>query len=249
MKRAAERPAAGSGHLLPFHRDRSLRQQHRVRTGHRPVPHRARGAARRALRLVGRYGRPGLGHRRRRHEDLFDDASCTSRTSSFIPATRSMPTIRSPTRSLLGRHHLEEPHRHRKSARWRDTLDEYRGQWKYNLLDDHVPRPERRCPTFYQWDDHEVLNNWSPSTDPARRPSLPGQGRLASCRARHAGLPGDDADRAFDPAQPGRIFRKIPYGRLLDVFFVDLRSYRGPTRAPEDQDGASRLLGGSADAG
>ena len=29
------------------------------------------------------------------------------------------------------------------------------------------------------------------------------------------------------PAQPGRIFRKIAYGPLLDVFFVDLRSYRG----------------------
>jgi alkaline phosphatase D len=45
------------------------------------------------------------------------------------------------------------------------TLDEYRGQWKYNLLDEHVRAMNAVCPTFYQWDDHEVLNNWSASTD------------------------------------------------------------------------------------
>lgn len=45
------------------------------------------------------------------------------------------------------------------------TLEEYRGQWKYNLLDDHVRQLNAVCPTFYQWDDHEVLNNWSASTD------------------------------------------------------------------------------------
>ena len=32
----------------------------------------------------------------------------------------------------------------------------------------------------------------------------------------------------FTPAEPGRVYRKIAYGPLLDVFFLDLRSYRGP---------------------
>ena len=32
----------------------------------------------------------------------------------------------------------------------------------------------------------------------------------------------------YTPAEPGRVYRKIAYGPLLDVFFLDLRSYRGP---------------------
>ena len=31
-----------------------------------------------------------------------------------------------------------------------------------------------------------------------------------------------------DPKQPGRVYRKIGYGPLLDVFMLDMRSYRGP---------------------
>jgi alkaline phosphatase D len=49
----------------------------------------------------------------------------------------------------------------------------------------------------------------------------------------------------YTPAEPGRVYRKVAYGPLLDVFFVDLRSYRGPngpsmeeTLTPE-----SRILG------
>ena len=30
------------------------------------------------------------------------------------------------------------------------------------------------------------------------------------------------------PAEPGRVYRKISYGPLLDVFMLDMRSYRGP---------------------
>lgn len=44
-----------------------------------------------------------------------------------------------------------------------ETLDEFRGQWKYNLMDRHVRALCATCPTFYQWDDHEVVDNWSDS--------------------------------------------------------------------------------------
>src|SRR5271169_3658777 len=33
------------------------------------------------------------------------------------------------------------------------------------------------------------------------------------------------------PAEPGRVYRKMPYGPLLDVFMLDMRSYRGPDGA------------------
>ena len=71
--------------------------RHRRRAGGRPLPHRARRPARRQLRLGRRRRRPGLGHqsRRWRHVHLRHHAQAHARTSSCIPATRSMPTARS----------------------------------------------------------------------------------------------------------------------------------------------------------
>lgn len=112
------------------------------------------------------------------------------------------------------------------------TLEEYRGQWKYNLLDAHVQGLNAACPTFYQWDDHEVLNNWSASTDLRDDPRYPDKDVAVyasrAARAFHEMTP----IRSF-PTEPGRIFRKVAYGPLLDVFFVDLRSYRGPNQGDE----------------
>ncbi len=44
-----------------------------------------------------------------------------------------------------------------------ETLDEFRGNYKYNLLDDNVRRFNAEVPQVWQWDDHEVTNNWSSS--------------------------------------------------------------------------------------
>ncbi|MBB3976897.1 alkaline phosphatase D [Rhizobium azooxidifex] len=115
------------------------------------------------------------------------------------------------------------------------TLSEYRGQWKYNMLDRHLLDFNAQCPTFFQWDDHEVLNNWSASTDLRDDPRYPEKDIAV-----YAGR----AMRAFQemtpirhrPSEPGRIFRKIAYGPLLDVFFVDLRSYRDANRGSSDHD-------------
>ena len=43
-----------------------------------------------------------------------------------------------------------------------ETLDEFRGNYLYNLLDDNVRRFNAEIPQFVLWDDHEVRNNWFP---------------------------------------------------------------------------------------
>lgn len=111
-----------------------------------------------------------------------------------------------------------------------ETLDEFRGQWKYNLLDEHVRAMNASVPTFMQWDDHEVVNNWSDSKD------LMGDDRYSeksvhvlqarATRAFHEMTP-----LRITPEEPNRVYRKINYGPMLDVFFLDLRSYRGPNTA------------------
>lgn len=107
-----------------------------------------------------------------------------------------------------------------------ETLEEYRAQWKYNLLDKNLLAMNAALPTFFQWDDHEVVNNWSSSKnltadDRYKEKSVSVLSARAG-RAFHEMTP-----IRFTPAEPGRVYRKIAYGPLLDVFFLDMRSYRG----------------------
>lgn len=107
-----------------------------------------------------------------------------------------------------------------------ETLDEFRGRWKYNQMDEHVRALSAICPTLFQWDDHEVVNNWSPGKD------LAGDDRyseksIALLHARASRAFHEMTPISYTPSEPGRIYRKIPYGPLLDIFFLDLRSYRG----------------------
>ncbi|WP_068310645.1 alkaline phosphatase D family protein [Polycladidibacter hongkongensis] len=125
-----------------------------------------------------------------------------------------------------------------------ETLQEFRGQWKYNLLDENLRNFNAQVPTFFQWDDHEVVNNWSGAKD------LSGDDRYTE---KNVALLAARAGRAFhemtpisyNPAEPGRVYRRIGYGPMVDVFFLDLRSYRGPNGESMENEinAASQLLG------
>lgn len=112
-----------------------------------------------------------------------------------------------------------------------ETLDEYRGRYRYNLLDENVRRFNAEVPQIWQWDDHEITNNGSPSKD------LSGDNRytvksvpLLTARGTRAFL--DYAPmRPFDARESERVYRKFSHGPLLDVFVLDMRSYRGPNSA------------------
>ncbi len=109
-----------------------------------------------------------------------------------------------------------------------ETLKEFRGRYAYNLLDENVRRFSAEVPQIWQWDDHEVMNNWSPSKDLSgdaryREKSVP----LLVARATRAFL--DYAPmRSHGQDDEERVYRKVAYGPLLDVFVLDMRSYRGP---------------------
>ena len=88
------------------------------------------------------------------------------------------------------------------------------------------------------------MNNWSSSKDLASD-SRYTEKSIARLAAR--------ASRAFhemtpirsEPSEPGRVYRKISYGPLLDVFFLDMRSYRGPNgpNLETELTDRSRILG------
>ncbi len=111
-------------------------------------------------------------------------------------------------------------------AKVAETLSEFRAQWKYNMLDEHVRAFNAEVPMFVQWDDHEVTNNW-----------YPGEMLISDDRytVKSASLLAARATQAFhemnpirpNPHEPYRVYRKISYGPLLDIFMIDMRTYRG----------------------
>lgn len=108
-----------------------------------------------------------------------------------------------------------------------ETLDEYRGRYRYNLRDAHLRRFAAQVPQLWQWDDHEVVNNWSPGKDLQADPRYAVKDiDLLVRRARQAFLEYSPQRRLRDAAAT-RIDRVVHYGPLLDVFMLDMRSYRG----------------------
>jgi len=118
-----------------------------------------------------------------------------------------------------------------------ETLEEFRSNYRYNFMDANVRRLNAEVPTFVQWDDHETLNNWYPSEQLTDDRYKVKSVALLSARARQAFLDYLPIHATADGLS--RIYRTIPYGPLLEVFFLDLRSYRGansPNRQNEMSD-------------
>jgi alkaline phosphatase D len=129
-----------------------------------------------------------------------------------------------------------------------ETLAEFRGNYAYNLMDDNLRRFNARVPMFAQWDDHEVANNWYPSEDFSQDPTK------SAYKVTSAALLGARAARAFQEWMPVRwdrtawphLYRSFPYGPSLEVFRIDMRSYRGPNTANrQEQAGADTAFLGS----
>ncbi len=106
-----------------------------------------------------------------------------------------------------------------------ETLDEFRGNHRYNLRDENLRRFNAEVPMLAQWDDHEVRNNWYPGQILDDPKYVVKSVDLLAARGRRAFL--DYMPMRFDPLDPERIFRACNYGPLLDVLMLDERSYRG----------------------
>ncbi len=120
-------------------------------------------------------------------------------------------------------------------------LTQFRGNYKYNLLDDNLRAFNAQVPTLAQWDDHEVTNDWSPiGTADETGYAEDGTSNLVARarRAFHEFMP----VRAI-PGQAGRIYRKVGYGPLLDLFLIDMRSYRDSTWNKRDDRSDTFILG------
>ncbi|HKQ75036.1 MAG TPA: alkaline phosphatase D family protein [Blastocatellia bacterium] len=126
-----------------------------------------------------------------------------------------------------------------------ETLDEFRGNYRYNLLDENLRRFNSEIPTLAQWDDHETRNNWYPGQILEDDKYTVKSVDLLSARARRAFL--DYMPIRFNADDPERVYRAFSYGPLLDIIMLDERSYRGPN-TPNRQTAANdetAFLGGA----
>ena len=163
-----------------------------------------------ALRLVGRHARPGLGHQPglRRHEDLRGDARtspdffihCGDTIYADGPVQRRSQARR---RQPSGRNLVTE-----EKSKVAETLDEFRGAYRYNLLDDARAPLQRRGAADLAVGrprGHEQLvaeqGSWRPMRATPRRASP-----LLAARGARAFL----EIRADALARPGRRGARLP---------------------------------------
>jgi alkaline phosphatase D len=138
-------------------------------------------------------------------------------------------------------HNLVTPEKSKQA----ETLDEYRGNHRYNLLDDNVRRLNASLSQFVIWDDHEVRDNWFPTQIiPDRDPRYTERSiALLSARARRAFL--EYTPLRINPTDPDRIYRATRFGPDVEIIGFDMRSYRG-ANSPNKQtvlNDDARILG------
>jgi alkaline phosphatase D len=130
------------------------------------------------------------------------------------------------------------------SVPWTDAaaLDAaYAGHWRYNRADAAFQSFLRGTSMYVQWDDHEVTNDFA-----ARSPAYPATPERAGFAQLVAA--GRRWLFAFHPiardrAEPDRIYRSVRWGRELELFILDARSYRSENALEDSEANAKSLLG------
>jgi alkaline phosphatase D len=117
-----------------------------------------------------------------------------------------------------------------------ETLDEFRGQFAYNFLDEHVRKLHAEVATIVQWDDHEVYNNWFPG-------QVLGDPRYQERRTSELALHARRAMEEYSPMRSGPIHRVLKMGPHADIFVLDARSFRGPNGPNREASNAVGVFG------
>lgn len=128
------------------------------------------------------------------------------------------------------------------------TLQQFRGRHRYNMMDSNVRAMYADVPVIAQWDDHETVNNWYPGevlddpryTQEKRVDVLAGRAK----QAWREWQPIADSDTTGRRGRDGRnrIYRTVPRGRHLDVFNLDMRTYKSPNTS-NIESGGTEILG------
>ncbi|QKW05328.1 alkaline phosphatase D family protein [Streptomyces sp. NA04227] len=128
-------------------------------------------------------------------------------------------------------------------AKVAETLAEYRGVYRYNRLDANLRAFSAEVPTIVQWDDHEVRNNWYPGQILDDERYTEKDVDVLAARSRRAFGEYYPLSTLRPGGQQDRVHRVLRHGPLLDVFVLDMRTYRNANSTNRQADDTTGLLG------
>lgn len=114
--------------------------------------------------------------------------------------------------------------------------DEFQAAWRYNREDAGYRAFLSETPYYAMWDDHEVVNDFGPRTDLRHRaPYRSGEHLMPAALA---------ALVDYNPVpSDGKLTRRRRWGRHVELFFVDARSYRDENTRRDSRAAPKQLLG------
>jgi len=115
-------------------------------------------------------------------------------------------------------------------------LEGFWAHWRYNRADTQSKRLLASTSYVGVWDDHEVINDFGPLTDVGTAPPYtPGVHLLPI---------GLQAFLDYTPvASAPRLYRSLRWGRHLELFVLDTRSYRDANSATDSPQQPKTMLG------
>jgi alkaline phosphatase D len=121
--------------------------------------------------------------------------------------------------------------------------------WKYNRNDTYFKEFLRNVSMYSQWDDHEIINDfgskwpyWNLFTiDREGYPNIVSEGRNAFLY--YSPLDSSDNSNYTTNDREKRIHRSFNWGKDLDLFIIDARSYRSQNHIADTPDSNKTMLG------
>ena len=123
--------------------------------------------------------------------------------------------------------------------------------WKYNRNDTHFKEFLRNVSMYSQWDDHEIINDFGSkwpywnlfSVDREGYPNLVKEGTNAFLYYSPLDSNSNKDNNYTVNDSNKRIFRSFNWGKDLDLFIIDARSYRSQNHIADAPDSNKTLLG------
>ncbi len=121
-----------------------------------------------------------------------------------------------------------------------DQMLDFWAHWRYTRADPAFRELLSSTAYVGVWDDHEVVNDFGPGDDRRRQPPYAPDVELMPLGLA-AFLDYNPLPEAGVPE--GRIYRRLRWGRHLELFVLDTRQYRDPADAADDPEAPKSLLG------
>jgi alkaline phosphatase D len=122
---------------------------------------------------------------------------------------------------------------------WVVSLDDYRKRYALHKSEPELQAMHAACPWLMSWDDHEVQNDYSGTSEGNGGPIVDFVARrMAAYQAyyEHMPLRASTLTRAFSGLGTGaelRIYQQMQFGRLAQITLLDTRQYKSPLACTE----------------